>query len=281
MLGRCSTDKKRSSSRRSRLWLPFLVVLLVAFLPSSCQNEIEPCYAGSEQFAPFLPYLVENGALADLKPLIRGNLAAAKDFAEKRCPVIFLTEPIEHQYLEIIEQQIEYRQIPFAREAIVIFTTDNVAETLSNEEIVGYYLNKTENVKPVTVVGHNTASDMYRFFRDSVLSGNHTADLTLEVASTERLLKAMQSNAPAIGYGRFNDNLPDGIRIASLSFGETVFEHNALEQTIANGEYPHLRTWYIYIADSYENDTKLLQNLNTDEMQRMLNSKGLFEIKRE
>ncbi len=204
-----------------------------------------------------------------------GNATAA-DMLIKDCQFVFLSRPMYND--EFHRVTLHYgespKAIPVALDALAIVASDDFpSDSLSPEELRNLFTSKNMEVselfpgsghstrnKKIQLFGIDSASDEYRWFKDSVLRGDDYTDLLIELRGPEKLQHMIQTTPLSLGYIRYS--LVKDERIITI---KNAGDGNILPspQSISNETYPLIRYMYLYVLPSAANTTEVKTFIDT------------------
>ncbi len=184
----------------------------------------------------------------------RGNLLAPRALLDERCEMGSVSMPIGDADVDALRRK--FGQIPVAVpvavDALAVFahsSADARPVSLSDLEIL---FHSAPAVWPegfpakgsLHSFGLNSASDMYRFFKDKGLSGKRVSDRVTEVNGPLSLIDKVAQTPGAVGYARpvHGDN-----RVKILPLRGPLGPVLPDKKSIQSGAYPLSRYLYIYV----------------------------------
>ena len=260
----------------SSVSLPAFLCLLFLFSASGCREEKRHangfCSLGSEEFN----YLMDNWKdlyarkFPDSPPLYhegKGNHIAPYGLRNKLCDLAPSTRPFSNPEFHSVLKSTGKKPIaiPVAVEALGIV----VPRSLKINQISLKELNILYRNKPATlgeafnnvgddisglipeVFGQNSASDRYRWFKESILNGRDYSDRVLELAGPLQIAEKIATLKPGrAGFGYIRPaelkGLENSVKLLELENKEG--KYSALnKKNLDSGHYSLKRYFYIYI----------------------------------
>jgi len=267
----------------------FLSFLLLILLNGCGKNQAQNhlCAAGSEEFAPLFDrwsagVREKKGEEISLVPF--GNGTAAASLREGSCFLGALTRPLTDSEMDSIARKTGKPPIviPVAIEALaIVVPSGSPVRSLSTENISELFTRGSlETIDEI--YGLNSASDRYRFFKESALGGQNYSDRIQEIAHPLELADRVGRSRNAATYARPSEITPALKILAIEKSGSLLYPD---ERTVQSGAYPLERFYYFYFSTAISGETRnALLNFTrfalSEEGQKSLNSIGLYPLSR-
>ncbi|MDH5655666.1 MAG: substrate-binding domain-containing protein [Spirochaetia bacterium] len=264
--------------------LKLILTGFAVLISLSCSKNKHPeifCMIGSEEF----------NALSDTwksqytKELLhyegRGNATGPKGLLEGVCEMAAMTRPMSDPEFDKILKSTGKKPLalPVAIEAIAIVSHKNIKKTaLSHENVISIFTGgMLDSFPQITVYGVNSASDRYRFFKETVLKGNKITDRIQEISGPLQLVDNVSQTENSFGYARPEETTSE-IKILGIIKDGSIFYPE--KKTVRNGKYPYARYYYIYITEQKpsEKTIEFLKYVLSSEGQKSLLPHGLYPI---
>jgi len=257
--------------------LILLVFLFVIFLSAGCSRKKNAdlfCAAGSEEFSTLMDYasyVLEKEAKIKFYYEGRGNHTGPVALRDSICQVAAMTVPMSDSEMDaLIKKGKKPIVFAVAAEALaIIVPVKDQRKEISFEELEKLY------GKQGGVYGVNSASERYRFFKDSVLKGKNYSDKVIEVPGPLELVDRVSKSEHAAGYVRPAE-ATDKVKILPVRYKDLLIFPD--EASVTTGKYPVSRYYYIYITEINEKNKILIELLLSDHFQKKLLSWGLFSL---
>ncbi|MDT8324064.1 MAG: phosphate ABC transporter substrate-binding protein [Bacteroidota bacterium] len=166
-----------------------------------------------------------------------------------------------------------------ARDALSVYLhPSNPVTNLGRAQLKDIFAGRTMNWKqvggtdlPITVIGRQPNSGTFLFFEEHVLDGEPYSDAAETVPTTAAVIRRVQAQAGAIGYG----GLAYG-RDVTLSRVEGV---EPTAENVRNGSYPIARYLYFFASEPPRGKTKLFIDwVLSDAGQRIVQEIGYIPL---
>lgn len=265
---------------RKILFLPLLAAFLI---PAACSKKPPAskfCMIGSEEFNA--PADAWNAEYTE-KNMIhegRGNGTALSALLEDACSMAALTRPMKDEEIHRLKEQTGHlpAAVPIGIEALAVIASPDYSENSVEEEMLRRIYLDEDRENPVAIYGVNSASERFRFFRDTLLGGKQVADRILEMPGPLALVDRIAQEKSALGYARPAE--ADGrVKILEIKKDGVIFK--ADDQSIREGIYPYSRYYYIYIRGGKKPDADTIRFMNlvlSEKGQKMLYAYGLYPL---
>lgn len=239
------------------------LILFVPLLFPACRPKANPgpaCSVGS----PAFEYIIDSWNATRTvqgKPAWhhegRGDGTGPRALRRGLCAVAAMARPMSDHELDRVRRK--YGQPPqvivVAMEGfVVVVGADSPLRSVSMPELAqafgtapvdGSEIWKTLAPKSrLQPIGINSASDRYRWFKDTVLGGKDFSSRVLEVPGPLQLVDLVAETPGAIGYARPAE-LSAGVRALPLRVGKDTIAFS--EKSAGAGSYPLARYYYLYL----------------------------------
>jgi phosphate transport system substrate-binding protein len=124
--------------------------------------------------------------------------------------------------------------------------------------------------KPISMFGHNSGSDTYEYFRETVLYGGDYKTAVKEQVGSEAVVQGVASDKFAIGYSRPGYKT-DAVRTVPLAIYEGAPCYNVSAEEAYSGKYPIARYLVIYLD---KNPDQPLDALRSEFIKYVLSKDG-------
>lgn len=271
----------------------FFAMSLFPLLFSHCNPEHQKseeilCASGSNQFGSLVnawksEFQAKEKSTVPISLHLQGNGTVPRDLASHSCSVGFLTRelsPHEEQYLK--DQKKKVILIPLGIKALSVYKRDPSSRPIMTlTELKEAFTNPGKT----KVLGLNSASEEYRWFKQNILDGQNFTDLVQEKKDTRALLESLNS-PEAIGYGRITGEVPEGISTVGIKTdpdSEAVYPEAT---QIRSMNYPLAYKVYLAVEEEFlarktKNHPNLLNFLRyilSDEGSSLVPFHGFFEL---
>ncbi|MFZ5515859.1 MAG: phosphate ABC transporter substrate-binding protein [Candidatus Zhuqueibacterota bacterium] len=165
-----------------------------------------------------------------------------------------------------------------AKDALSIYVhPENPVKNLTIEQLAKIYRGEITNwsqiggkMSPILVLIRSPNSGTYIYFREHILEGEPYSQFAQILTSTSAIVKAVQENEEAIGYG-------------GLAYGKEVVHcriNNVepTEENVRNDTYPITRYLYLYTIDSPRGIVKQFINYTLKEGQAAIRDVGYIPL---
>lgn len=238
------------------------------------------CMIGSEEFNAIADSWNDSYTEKNMIHEGRGNGTAVKVLSEDICSMAALSRPLSDREVDAIVKKTGKipAAIPVAEEALAVIADKQFKpDHLTQKEITEIFTGpKTDS--SAKIFGVNSASDRFRFFRDTALMGNQVSDRIIELSGPLALVDRIAKEKNALGYARPAELTAD-VKIIGISVKNQVVFPDA--NSVQSGKYPFSRYYYIYVRTDrlLDSDTaKFLNHIISTEGQKMLIPHGLFPL---
>jgi len=263
--------------------------LLLLLLCASCaprhRNQDSYCIVGSEEFQTLLDlWSSDYQERLKLPPPLhegRGNGTVVLSFREETCEIGARTRPLSDAELAEIQSgsKTGVIGIPVAAEALAIIVPAASRLTAIEFSSLSALYQNTERPKELektAIYGVNSASDRFRWFKETVLNDAPLSDTILETAGPLSLVDAVAGANDAIGYARPAE-LTDRVKVIPVIVHGKPRTPD--ERSIRTGEYPLSRYLYLYVSKKASPASiRFLSYILSTEGQKRLVPTGLYPL---
>jgi phosphate transport system substrate-binding protein len=157
------------------------------------------------------------------------------------------------------------KETPIAMDGIGIFVNqDNPVTEITLAQLkliysgrVASWISLGSTLGPITVYGLDSSSDLYAFFRESVLDREGFGAGILSFSGVPAVVDAVARDSRAIGYGGIN---PKGVKVLPLKKDDPSDAVEPTPENIAHGKYPLSRRIFFDTVGAPEGLTQSFMN---------------------
>lgn len=211
-----------------------------------------------------------------------GTVTGIKALAEGKIDICTASRPLEGEDIKLFADN--FRSIGvstlIAKDALCIYV--NLKNTVNNIEVgqlknifICNFNNWVElgwDNEKIVLVGRNTYSGTYLYFKEHVLDGNDYCDQMNVEPTTESLVRFVSANQYAIGYGGIG-YVSDSVKTLKIN-GLSASKENVL-----NDKYPISRYLHFYTIQPPQGKIKdFIDWVISDEGQKFVSQSGYISI---
>ena len=211
-----------------------------------------------------------------------GTVTGIKALAEGEIDICTASRPLEGEDVKLLAEKFRSVGIStlIAKDALSIYVnTKNPVNNIEVEQLKNIFICNInswvefgwDNEK-IVLVGRNTNSGTYLYFKEHVLEGNDYCDMLKVEPTTESIVRFVSENQYAIGYG--------GIGYVSNSVKTLKINGiDANKENVLNDKYPLSRYLHLYTIQAPEGKIKdFIDWVISDEGQKYVSQSGYIPI---
>ena len=211
-----------------------------------------------------------------------GTVTGIKALAEGEIDICTASRPLEGEDVKLLAEKFRSVGIStlIAKDALSIYVnTKNPVNNIEVEQLKNIFICNInswvefgwDNEK-IVLVGRNTNSGTYLYFKEHVLEGNDYCDMLKVEPTTESIVRFVSENQFAIGYG--------GIGYVSNSVKTLKINGiDANKENVLNDKYPLSRYLHLYTIQAPEGKIKdFIDWVISDEGQKYVSQSGYIPI---
>ena len=211
-----------------------------------------------------------------------GTVTGIKALAEGEIDICTASRPLEGEDVKLLAEK--YRSVGIstliAKDALSIYV--NLKNPVNNIEVeqlknificnINSWVEFGWDNEKIVLVGRNTNSGTYLYFKEHVLEGNDYCDMLKVESTTESIVRFVSENQYAIGYG--------GIGYVSNSVKTLKINGiDANKENVLNDKYPLSRYLHLYTIQAPEGKIKdFIDWVISDEGQKYVSQSGYIPI---
>lgn len=211
-----------------------------------------------------------------------GTVTGIKALAEGEIDICTASRPLEGEDVKLLAEKFRSVGIStlIAKDALSIYV--NLKNPVNNIEVeqlknificnINSWVEFGWDNEKIVLVGRNTNSGTYLYFKEHVLEGNDYCDMLKVEPTTESIVRFVSENQYAIGYG--------GIGYVSNSVKTLKINGiDANKENVLNDKYPLSRYLHLYTIQAPEGKIKdFIDWVISDEGQKYVSQSGYIPI---
>ena len=211
-----------------------------------------------------------------------GTVTGIKALAEGEIDICTASRPLEGEDVKLLAEKFRSVGIStlIAKDALSIYV--NLKNPVNNIEVeqlknificnINSWVEFGWDNEKIVLVGRNTNSGTYLYFKEHVLEGNDYCDMLKVEPTTESIVRFVSENQFAIGYG--------GIGYVSNSVKTLKINGiDANKENVLNDKYPLSRYLHLYTIQAPEGKIKdFIDWVISDEGQKYVSQSGYIPI---
>ena len=211
-----------------------------------------------------------------------GTVTGIKALAEGEIDICTASRPLEGEDVKLLAEKFRSVGIStlIAKDALSIYV--NLKNPVNNIEVeqlknificnINSWVEFGWDNEKIVLVGRNTNSGTYLYFKEHVLEGNDYCDMLKVESTTESIVRFVSENQYAIGYG--------GIGYVSNSVKTLKINGiDANKENVLNDKYPLSRYLHLYTIQAPEGKIKdFIDWVISDEGQKYVSQSGYIPI---